>query len=332
MSGNLGMSFCGLLFTILMAIVFFNQKRINKLENTIYSFLILVTLFELVFGILSYYSIQCIKTYPILNLIINKIYLITFGEWALFFALYVVTISIDISQSNRSNILKTIFISIVFIMAILIISSSLTFYNKNGYVYSSGFATTVTYIVGILSTITVIFCVIKNYRHLLNKKYIPTFVFIFLGALFMGIQILNPKLFLVSPLEVFITFLMYFTIENPDVRTIEELTKARAVAEKSVDEKSQFVFLVTDQMKDVMDRINNYCDDSLSQNINDNVKNNTLEIKRLVESSKININEMLNVSNIDVMNLKITKNKYDFYLLINEIKLLVKNQIPEAVD
>jgi signal transduction histidine kinase len=332
MEANLGISYCGLFYTNLMTIVFFNQKRINKFENTIYSFLLLDVLFELVFGILSYYSIICMEAYPILNLIINKIYLLTLGAWAMLFASYVLSISINFNSEKIKETFEKMGLIIFGIMFVWITFTPETFYHKNGIVYSGGLATDGAYAIAIISAIVVVSCIIINRKNLKSKKYIPTFVFIFLGILSMFIQMKLPHLFLVSPLEVFITFLMYFTIENPDVRMIEELTKSKQMADKIVDEKSQFVFLVTDQMNGVMNRVDNLCDDSLNFNIDNKVKSNILNIKQLVESSKIRINEMLNVSDNDVINLKITKNKFNFTLLINEIKYQTKDKIPAGVD
>ena len=52
----------------------------------------------------------------------------------------------------------------------------------------------------------------------------------------MMIQFTNPSLLLMTSCETFITFLMYFTIENPDLQMLSEFHKIKKVAEEGTSE------------------------------------------------------------------------------------------------
>jgi signal transduction histidine kinase len=67
---------------------------------------------------------------------------------------------------------------------------------------------------------------IKNFRTIKSKKYAPVFAFILLMTTVALIQMANPTMLLVSSAQVFVTVLMYFTIENPDVKMVNKVNKA----------------------------------------------------------------------------------------------------------
>ena len=57
-------------------------------------------------------------------------------------------------------------------------------------------------------------------------------MFVALGIIVMTIQTINPALLLITSAEALVTFLMYFTIENPDIKTIKELKFTKVLLEK----------------------------------------------------------------------------------------------------
>lgn len=332
MNSNLMMSFLGLVYIILLALVFFNQKSLKKFENDIYGVLIICILFQLILGIISYYSILYKDNYPIFNFITNKFYLITLWGWIMIFTMYVISISLNLSDPSKLYKYKSIYFIIAALNTIITFCLPISYVIEGKTMYSTGYATYFTYISAIISICAILITIIINFKKMKNKKYLPTLLFIGLGTFFMFLQMKIPNLFLVSPLEAFITFLMYFTIENPDVNIIEELSKSRLTAEQSVDEKQQFIYLVTNQVRDVMDQVDNLCQDSLNQESKEMINNNMLSIRGLIKNSKIRINEMLNVSDTDASNLKITKSKYNIKLLIEEIKIQTKSKVNESID
>jgi signal transduction histidine kinase/CheY-like chemotaxis protein len=333
MNGNLGLSISGFLYIFLTSIVFFRKKRLNKFENNIYAFLIIDVIVQLIFGLISTFTIYNITTYPLLNMVVNKIYLVTFAGWGMLFAMYVMSISlIKANDDHFKEILKSIYIIIFVLMTILISISPISFYNKSGIIYSTGISSYITYFIGGISILIAVLCIIINHKALLNKKYIPTYVFIVLGSLFMLIQMKIPGLFLVSPLEVFTTFLMYFTIENPDVQAIEELTKNKQITESTLTEKSEFIATVTSQMKFIINNVDDLCTDSLNYDLVPPVKSNILEIKGLASTSRTQINDMLNISNEEIQSLRIVKNKYNLKLLIKEIERYYQDKIATNID
>ena len=110
--------------------------------------------------------------------------------------------------------------------------------------------------IAVLAVIVIIINSIINIKKRSNKKYLPMFVFLVLGGISLFLQIKCPELFLVSLLEVLVTIVMYFTIENPDLKLLAEVQKARNLSEQTSNEKSNFLNVVTmDITMPVMDGI-----------------------------------------------------------------------------
>ena len=54
MNFNLGLTFSGMVYILLIIIIYFKRKRIKSKENKIYSLLLISTFIELLLGMVSY--------------------------------------------------------------------------------------------------------------------------------------------------------------------------------------------------------------------------------------------------------------------------------------
>ena len=54
MNFNLGLTFSGMVYILLIIIIYFKRKRIKSKENKIYSLLLISTFVELLLGMVSY--------------------------------------------------------------------------------------------------------------------------------------------------------------------------------------------------------------------------------------------------------------------------------------
>ena len=89
------------------------------------------------------------------------------------------------------------------------------------------------------------------------------FVFLTFGTLALMLQILNPELFLVSPLEVLVTITMYFTIENPDIKLLKEMHDAKVISDNANEEKTMFLYNMTQEIRKTTKNINVEADNIL---------------------------------------------------------------------
>ena len=321
MGFNLGMACSGCIYIVLVTMMYFNKKRISTYENKIYGHLLLVSVLQIIMGLLGFITIYYYPNALLIKRIINVAYLFSLICWALIFTLYVISISFNNKQNRKTDFI----IFAIFLIVFLIISAlPMGYYNINNFVYTSGSAVSFTYFMSFLCILTIIFCVIKNRKNLLSKKYIPVASFFLIGIVALIFQINNPKLFLISPMEMIVTIIMYFTIENPDVKMLTEVYRAKEISDNANEEKTMFLFNVTKEIKTVTNSINSHTDTILEETSNKNinvavVNDNAMEIKSDIAQFNTMTNELLDISSIDAANIKVYNTKYNIKLILKQI-------------
>ena len=335
MSAGFTFSACSFFYSVLLTIMFFSKKRIQTLENKIYSYLIISNLIGVVLGVSCYTSILHRDAFPILNDFISKALLIYYLTWISFFTAYTFVISYSKKESDKEskekyfknifNILTVIYI----VIAILVFILPLNYFSKGTIAYSFGPSANLLYI---LIPVYICICLIemfKNFKEIKNKKYLPLFAFIIIGTVVMIIQKLNPGLLLMTSMETFVTFLMYFTIENPDIKMIEELTKTKSLVEKNNNDKSIFIFNTTQQIRHPLNMIEQRTEQLLEDELNDDEKEKVIDIRNAQQRIAYILRGVMDVSTIDAKNIKIVKNQYKVANLLTEITLRSKQEATE---
>ena len=317
MNFNLGLTFSGLIYTILVLIIYTKRKKIKTFETIVYKNLLVITIVELLSGCISVFTVNNIENMSKVNDIINVLYLISLAGWIMVFTMYIV--SIPVEQKSKFKIKKIFTIMYIFVSITIYLLPINYVYNET-IIYSEGLAVRFTYLIAILSIILIIISSIKNYKNLLSKKYVPMFVFLTFGTLALMLQILNPELFLVSPLEVLVTITMYFTIENPDVKLLKEMHDAKVISDNANEEKTLFLYNMTQEIRETTKNINIEADNILESKDLELDKDSARNIKGETSKFTTMTNDILDVSTIDSSNIKIYNTKYN---IKNIIKYLV---------
>ena len=328
---NVGFTFSvvSLFYSILLTIIFFSKERLITLENKVYSWAIIANLIGIILAISSYFLILRVDELPIINIIIAKGYLIYLLSYISILTLYVLLISSNKLKEEKSNYFDKCF-NIVFILLLIfsfiIIVLPIYFYHKGNVVYTYGPSANVVYLISLIYIFVWIIFMLRQYQHLKSKKYLPLFSFISIGTVVMIIQKLNPGLLLMTAMETFVTFLMYFTIENPDIKMIDELTKAKILVEKNNNDKSIFIFNTTQQIRNPLNMIEQKTEQILDYNLEEEVKEKVLDIRTCEQRISYILRGIMDVSTIDAKNIKIVNNQYKIGNILTEIKIRAKKE------
>lgn len=300
-----------LVYVMLIGMVYFSKKRINNIENKLYGALIITNMFGLVLDIFSVYTIIHMNEIPIINLIVTKAYLIYLLTWITILTIYMKAIS-----NTNNRYIQFLFIYIISL--ILIVVLPLNYFNE-GAIYSYGMSANYLYLISGVYMVMWIYYLFKSLKNFKKKKYLPMFAYMSIGLIVIIIQNLNPEILLMTSMETFVTFLMYFTIENPDLSMIEQLRQNKNLIERSNEDKSNFLFRMTQEVRKPIDdiiKVNNIMDNSNDiDTINKGIKYigyNAKELKNL-------INNVLDISKIDAYNIKMIESTYNIYNVYSEI-------------
>ncbi len=336
MSIGFTFSTCSLFYSILLTIMYFSKKRLNRVENKIYGSLIICNLIGVILAVSCYYTINNMDNMLFLNYIVSKSLLIYYLAWITIFTIYVFVISYQKKARNEEEKNKNIkkisklFTILFFLITILVCILPLYFHNTNGIIYSYGPSANLLYVVIPLYIVSFFLYMVKNLKYLRSKEYIPLFVFILIGTVVTIIQKLNPGLLLMTAMETFITMLMYFTIENPDVKMIAELNKNRSLINRTLQEKSNFLFVASNKVTNPLKKIIDITNDTngTKQELEEKVK----EVNNLSRCLSFTVNNIMNVSTMDSNNIKVYNNSYNPRLLMEKIKLKKEKEVSSNID
>ena len=317
-----------LLFSLLLVCLIFFKKHIKTVETKLYSFLVLSNFFGLIVELLCTYASYIHGTNLLLSNFILKLYLFFITLWVYLFTFYIIYISVDNKKIDMKK-MRNYGIVVFLIISILIFILPINLVIKDDFAtrYTKGLSVYFTYGVSSILILVMLIFIVKNIKNLNSKRYLPLLAFLIVGSAAMTLQMFNPSMLLVTYMETFITSLMYHTIENPDLKVIEELKKNRSLTNKTYIEKSNFLFRMSAEVRKPIDNIKELNDSNLDSNDIKEIKENSLDIDLNLRNVNFTINNVLDVTGLDTKNINIVNNKYSIIKLLNEIKLRESKKI-----
>lgn len=334
----IGFPILSLIYIIILLIVYFSKKRIDLFENKVVSTLMIINAIGLVLELLCYAVLVFLKiqdTIPGMAILKTYIFYMYIFDWILTGYICMLTSKkYDTENYHKEEYYRK---SLAIFSPIIIIGFFITFFTKLEYhnispeYYTYGLSTDfLVYFTTLLAPFWIYRC-IRVTRTKKSREYNIRIGTILLGIILVGIsgalmQLVDRSMLILTSAHTIMLVLMYFTIENPDLQMVEELSKNKKLTEQNFEEKTYFIFKISQELKKPLQDIT-----KLSNRIYEESEGNIKEQAQSINTSSKQlytyVNKALNISTMDIKNLKIVESIYNTKNFFEEIKLRTKSEI-----
>ncbi len=318
----------GLFCIVLLMILFFSKSRIDSKETKLYGFMLISSFFDVILVlaelIITYYFLDDVNVYLVKGL--NRIDFIHYIMWPTLLTLY--TIYVTYLNEEKYNRAKKIFMIIDVIAILIEFMLPINIISTKEAMGVTGIGPAFVFLISSFYVIVNIIILIKNYKKIKNKKNLPFLFFLIFIIIAMLLRVYNPTLIVIPAIIVYINMIMYFTIENPDVKLIEEINIAKESAIKASNAKTEFLSNMSHEIRTPLNAIVGFSealqsDERIPVEAKEDIKDIVMASDSLLEI----VNGILDISKIEADKLEIINTTYSPKKVFDELVVLTRGRL-----
>ncbi len=326
--GSVMLSVGALLFAILLSAVYFLGQTKVTIETKLYRNLIINTVIWITTELLETIVISS-STSHILKVAILNIHWISIIT--LFYFLYLYCISFvnnkeyktfkELFKEPRAIIISCLSTIAIIVTVILPFNelNKISFVPGQNATFAIRFCVLIVFLIGINT--------IKNARNTTSIKKVAILCILLTSLISVGLQFQNPEISFLGLGVVIQLMFLYFCVENPDLKSIEEIEILNKEIEASSKTKSDFLVNMSSEITTPMNKIVSACNDIKSKEDDIDTAKEEIKVISKAGNSLIDIvSNILNMSKLESNNEEIEIIEYSLRETILNIRSIISER------
>ena len=325
--------FVCLIFTSLIAIIFFTKKKVDLEENNYYRNILLSTLLVNTTNFVSHYLASIYARDGITPWFAN-----IFSNINKLGSLFIIIITINLLsyilyisfEKFKKSASKTKFVSIIsyVILGIIIFLLNFEVYKVGDVTSGHGSAVIFSFAIALINLIVTFIIAICNVKKFDKRYYAIYFIIplIFLLGIFV---LFHPEFNIYDLILSLLCYLMYFTIENPDVKMLSKIELAKTQAEKANAAKTDFLSSMSHEIRTPLNAIVGFSESITEAETLEEAKENAKDILTASQNLLEIVNGILDISKIEANKMEIVNTEYNLKEEVEKLVKLIKPRIGE---
>ena len=158
----------------------------------------------------------------------------------------------------------------------------------------------------------------------MDRRYFPIFVILFIMGILFLFTLIFPGMIIYDLVLALLCYIMYFTIENPDLNMLKEINYQREQVENSKNISNKVINTISDSLSESVNRISSFGHKKLNYDNIDDVKKEVTSMQKFALEYIANVNSLMELSKTQSEGFVLLNTNYEPLQMISETNNLLE--------